>query len=134
MGVYNYRVFIIAFIIQALIFASISTLSIETRVGIYSNKQKPYVSDKKYSIYNLFGQIFYTLRILPYKISEMLGILNSQGEVEEWVKILYTFIISFTISLIVYHIFLIIFGYKEIYKYYMGNFPMSTKKLIKTAK
>tara|TARA_A100001011_G_scaffold399281_1_gene507203 strand:+ start:53 stop:457 length:405 start_codon:yes stop_codon:yes gene_type:complete len=134
MGIYNYRVFLVAFILQALIIASISTLSIETRVGIYSNKQKPYSSDKTYSIYNLLSQLFYILRILPYKISEKLGILNSQGEVEEWVKMLYTFIISFTISIIVYHIFLIIFGYEEIYKYYMGNFPMSTKKLIKSAK
>jgi hypothetical protein len=131
MSLYNYKVFIIAFIVQALIFASISTLSIETRVGIYSNKQKPYIPDKNLGIYNLFTHFFYILRILPYKISETFGILNNSGNVQEWVKVLYTFLISFTISLLVYHIFLLIFGYKKIYKYYMGNFSMSTKKNIK---
>ena len=42
MGIYNYRIFLVAFIIQALIIASISTLSIETRVGIYSGSYTLY--------------------------------------------------------------------------------------------
>jgi len=127
MGIYKYKFFIYAFILQSLILASISTLSIETRVGIFSNKQKPFEYSKDFSIYNFFKHFFYTLRILPYNLSESFGILNNKGAVQEWVKIIYTFLISFTISLIVYHIFLIIFGYKKIYKYYMGNFGISAK-------
>lgn len=127
MGVYKYKFFIYAFILQSLIIASISTLSIETRVGIFSNKQNPFEYNKDFSIYNFFKHFFYTLRILPYNLSESLGILNSKGAVQEWVKIIYTFLISFTISLIVYHIFLIIFGYKKIYKYYMGNLGIPIK-------
>lgn len=127
MGIYKYKFFIYAFILQSLIIASISTLSIETRVGIFSNKQKPFDYTKDFSIYNFFKHFFYTLRILPYNLSESLGILNNNGDVHAWVKMIYTFLISFTISLIVYHIFLIIFGYKKIYKYYLGNFGIPVK-------
>ena len=125
--IYEYRIFIIAFIIQALVFATISTLSIEIRVGIFSNKQKPFTSNNDWSFYNLYRWLFYTLRIIPYEISYKLGILNKEGRVHEWVKMLYTFIISFTISIIVYHIFLFLLGYKQIYKYYFGNIKMDSK-------
>ena len=123
----NYRIFMIAFIIQALVFATISTLSIETRVGIFSNKQKPFIEKKHLGFYNLYRRFFYTLRIIPYEVSKKLGILSKEGQVHEVVKMIYTFIISFCISILVYHIFLMLLGYNQIYKYYFGNIKLNQK-------
>ncbi len=107
------------FMIQSLIWATISTLAIEIRRSIFSTKQKP-ITFKNNTFQNITDFIFFTLRTLPYDISYKLNLLNKKHEVPEYVKALYTFSISFLLSLGVYHIFLIILGYKNIYKYFFG--------------
>lgn len=107
------------FIIQSLIWATISTLAIEIRRSIFSTKQKP-LSYKHNTIQNITNYILFTLRTLPYTISYKLNLLNKKDEVPEYVKALYTFSISFILSLGVYHFFLLILGYKDIYKYFFG--------------
>lgn len=107
------------FIIQSLIWASISTATIEIRHSIYSTKQKS-VKFKDNIFQNIVNYIFFTLRTLPYEISYQLNILNNKGEVPEYIKALYTFTISFLLSLCVYRFFLIILGYKIFYKYFFG--------------
>ena len=122
----NYGVFTIGFIIQALIFATISTLSIETRFGISSTKEKPLPYGDNF-LKNLYKQFFYKLKTIPYDISTKLNILTSSGDVPEYIKLIYVFIISFLISVIVYHFFLLILGYKFIYKYFFGNLKIKKK-------
>tara|TARA_Y100000389_G_scaffold43904_1_gene38609 strand:+ start:6698 stop:7072 length:375 start_codon:yes stop_codon:yes gene_type:complete len=122
----NYKVFIIGFIIQALIFATISTLSIETRFGISSTKQKPIAYQDNF-FKNLYKQFFYKLKTIPYDISSKLNILTDAGDVPEYVKLIYVFIISFLISILVYHLFLLLLGYKFIYKYFFGNIKIKSK-------
>ena len=107
------------FIIQSLIWATISTLAIEIRRSIFSTKQKP-LTYKHNTIQNTINYILFTLRTLPYSISYQLNLLNKKDEVPEYVKALYTFTISFILSLGVYHFFLIVLGYKDIYKYFFG--------------
>jgi len=107
------------FIIQSLIWATISTLAIEIRRSIFSTKQKP-LSYKDNTIQNINNYILFTLRTLPYTISYKLNLLNKKDEVPEYVKALYTFSISFILSLGVYHFFLLVLGYKDIYKYFFG--------------
>ena len=122
----NYGVFIIGFIIQALIFATISTLSIETRFGISSTKEKPLPYDNNI-FNNLYKQFFYKLRTIPYDISSKFNLLTDAGDVPEYIKLVYVFIISFSISIIVYHLFLLLLGYKFIYKYFFGNLKIKKK-------
>lgn len=107
------------FIIQSLIWATISTLAIEIRRSIFSTKQKP-LSYKHNTIQNITNYILFTLRTLPYTISYKLNLLNKKDEVPEYIKALYTFSISFILSLGVYHFFLLVLGYKDIYKYFFG--------------
>lgn len=107
------------FIIQSLIWATISTLAIEIRRSIFSTKQKP-LSYKDNTIQNITNYILFTLRTLPYTISYKLNLLNKKDEVPEYIKALYTFSISFILSLGVYHFFLLVLGYKDIYKYFFG--------------
>jgi hypothetical protein len=107
------------FMIQSLIWATISTLAIEIRRSIFPTKQKP-LTFKNNIFQNITTYIFFTLRTLPYDISYRLNLLNKKGEVPEYVKALYTFSISFILSLGVYHFFLFILGYKNIYKYFFG--------------
>ena len=107
------------FMIQSLIWATISTLAIEVRRSIFSTKQKAIIF-KHNTFQNITSFIFFTLRTLPYDISYKLNLLNKKGEVPEYVKAVYTFTISFLLSLGVYHIFLFILGYKNIYKYFFG--------------
>ena len=107
------------FMIQSLIWATISTLAIEIRRSIFSTKQKP-ITFKNNTFQNITDFIFFTLRTLPYDISYRLNLLNKKGEVPEYIKGLYTFSISFLLSLAVYHFFLFILGYKNIYKYFFG--------------
>ena len=107
------------FIIQSLIYASISTATIEIRHSIYSTKQKS-IEFKDNILKNIVNYIFFTLRTLPYEISYQINILNKKGEVPEYIKALYTFTILFILSLFVYHFFLIVLGYKTIYKYFFG--------------
>ena len=47
--------------------------------------------------------------------------MDKSHNIPEWIKLLYTFLITFIIALIVYHIFLAILGYKTVYKYFFGN-------------
>jgi len=121
----NYKVFIIGFIIQALIFATISTLSIETRFGISSTKQKPIAYEDNF-FKNIYKEFFYKLKTIPYDISSKLNILTDAGDVPEYIKLIYVFIISFCISIIVYHLFLLLLGYKFIYKYFFGNIKIKS--------
>ena len=107
------------FMIQSLIWATISTLAIEIRRSIFSTKQKP-ITFKNNTFQNITDFIFFTLRTLPYNISYRLNLLNKKGEVPEYIKGLYTFSISFLLSLSVYHFFLFVLGYKNIYKYFFG--------------
>ena len=53
----TYKLFILGFIIQALVFATISALSIETRLNIFSTKQKnpTYKDDNIFNIFNIFN-------------------------------------------------------------------------------
>ena len=106
------------FIIQSLIFATISTLTIEIRRSIYSTKQ----NRSKYPnfVIDLFYHFIFILRTLPYQISKNLNLLNKFGEVPEFIKIIYTFSLSFTISIIVYNFFLLTIGSKNINKYFFG--------------
>ena len=106
------------FVIQSLIFATISTLTIEIRRSIYSTKQ----NRNKYPnfIIDLFNHFIFILRTLPYKISKNLNLLNKFGKVPEFIKIIYTFSLSFTISIIVYNFFLLTIGSKNINKYFFG--------------
>lgn len=110
----DYSILTKGFIIQSLIWASISTATIEIRHSIYSNKQKPI------TFQNTINYIFYTLRIIPYQLSYQLNLLNKKGEVPEYIKALYTFTISFLLSLFIYRFFLFVLGYKDIYKYFFG--------------
>ncbi len=122
-----YKLFILGFVIQALVFASISALSIETRLNIFSTKQKIPVYKEK-NLINLFNKFVFYLKTLPYEISERLNLLID-GKVPEYIKLIYTFLISFTISLIVYNLFLLILGKKFIYKFFFGN--LNSKKKLK---
>ena len=115
----DYSILTKGFIIQSLIWASISTATIEIRHYIYSNKQKP-ITFKNNFFQNTINYIFYTLRIIPYQLSYQLNLLNKKGEVPEYIKALYTFTISFLLSLFIYHFFLFVLGYKDIYKYFFG--------------
>ncbi len=115
----DYPILTKGFIIQSLIWASISTATIEIRHSIYSNKQKP-ITFKNNFFQNTINYIFYTLRIIPYQLSYQLNLLNKKGEVPEYIKALYTFTISFLLSLFIYHFFLFVLGYKDIYKYFFG--------------
>ena len=115
----DYSILTKGFIIQSLIWASISTATIEIRHSIYSNKQKP-ITFKNNFFQNTINYIFYTLRIIPYQLSYQLNLLNKKGEVPEYIKALYTFTISFLLSLFIYHFFLFVLGYKDIYKYFFG--------------
>ena len=107
------------FMIQSLIWATISTLAIEIRRSIFSTEQKP-LTFKNNTFQNITTYIFFTLRTLPYDISYRLNLLNKKGDVPEYVKALYTFSISFILSLSVYYFFLFILGYKNIYEYFFG--------------
>jgi len=115
----DYPILTKGFIIQSLIWASISTATIEIRHSIYSNKQKP-ITFKNNFFQNTINYIFYTLRIIPYQLSYQLNLLNKKGQVPEYIKALYTFTISFLLSLFIYHFFLFVLGYKDIYKYFFG--------------
>lgn len=115
----DYTILTKGFIIQSLIWASISTATIEIRHSIYSTKQKP-IEFEDNIFQNIINYIFFTLRTLPYKLSYRLNLLNKKGEVPEYIKALYTFTISFLLSLSVYHFFLVVLGYKNIYKYFFG--------------
>jgi hypothetical protein len=115
----DYSILTKGFIIQSLIWASISTATIEIRHSIYSNKQKP-ITFKNNFFQNTINYIFYNLRIIPYQLSYQLNLLNKKGDVPEYIKALYTFTISFLLSLFIYHFFLVVLGYKDIYKYFFG--------------
>jgi len=65
------------FMIQSLIWATISTLAIEIRRSIFSTKQKP-ITFKNNTFQNITDFIFFTLRTLPYDISYRLNLLNKK--------------------------------------------------------
>ena len=114
-----YSTFSLAFIINALIVSSIGTISVETRLAIDHSPDEPKIQQK--GIQQFLQNIFYTLRFLPYKFAHTFGFLSKKGEIPEWIKAGYTFMITFVIALLVYHFFLFILGYKKLYKYFFGN-------------
>jgi hypothetical protein len=120
-----YGSFALAFIINALIVSSIGTISVETRLAI---EQSPAVPKTESNGIQQIGQkMFYMLRLMPYKFSKTFGLLSKKGDIPEWVKATYTFMITFFIALIVYHIFLFLLGYKKLYKYFFGNLASVNK-------
>ena len=112
----KYTTYALAFIINAIVLATINSISIETRFAIQNSP-----NTKISSFQSIFTQIFYYLKIFPYKISNLLGVQTKKGDIPEWIKFLYIFILSFIIAISVYHFFLMILGYKKIYKYFFGN-------------
>jgi hypothetical protein len=120
-----YSSFALAFIINALIVSSIGTISVETRLAIEQSPAVPKMESN--SIQQIGERIIYMLRVLPYKFSKTFGLLGHKGDIPEWVKAFYTFIITFFIALLVYHIFLLILGYKKLYKYFFGNLTSFNK-------
>jgi predicted PurR-regulated permease PerM len=120
-----YNSFAMAFIINALIVSSIGTISVETRLGI---EESPTVPKTNSNWFQQFSQnFFYMLRIIPYKFAHATNLLSKKGTIPEWIKSIYTFIITFIIALLVYHIFLFLLGYKKFYEYFFGNMPTLTK-------
>jgi hypothetical protein len=124
-----YSSFALAFIINALVVSSIGTISVETRLAI---EESPIAPKTESSSFHQIGQeIFYRLRLAPYKFAHALNLLSKKGEIPEWIKAIYTFIITFFIALLVYHIFLFILGYKKLYKYFFGNLSSITKATLR---
>jgi len=120
-----YSTFVLALILNALIVSSIGTISVETRLAIEQSPDAP--KTKSNSLHQIGREIFYILRLLPYKFAHALDLLSKKGEIPEWIKAAYTFLITFFIALLVYHIFLFMLGYKKFYKYFFGNMPSITK-------
>lgn len=118
-----YVSYAIAFIINAAILAAISSISIETRFAINHTPTNPILSMDTFTT-----KILYYIRILPYKFAAALKLTDKSHNIPEWVKLLYTFLITFIIALLVYHIFLIILGYKTVYKYFFGNLKSRISK------
>lgn len=124
-----YSSFALAFIINALIVSSIGAISVETRLAIEQSPAIPKTSNN--SFHQIVQRFFYLLRLLPYKFAHTFGLLSKKGDIPEWIKAIYTFMITFVIALIVYHLFLFILGYKKLYKYFFGNLPLNFKLNIK---
>ena len=107
--------FFFAFLINAAIVASISALTIETRFAIH---RIPTNGDKET---NIFKKIRFEILMLPYNFAKLLGLQSKLGEIPQWIKLLYIFIVSFIIALLVYYIFLGLFGYKKLWRFFFGN-------------
>ena len=75
----KYRLYVIAFLINAAILATISSVSIETRFAV-DHSPSPY--SKVTSLSTFFDKLFYYLRILPYKFADSLG-LRKHNEIPE---------------------------------------------------
>lgn len=116
MNSHKYTTYALAFIINAMVLATINSISIETRFAIQNSP-----NTKISSVNSIFTRLFYYLKILPYKISSILGVQTKKGNIPEWIKFIYILTISFIIAISVYHFFLMILGYKKIYKYFFGN-------------
>jgi hypothetical protein len=118
-----YSAFALAFIVNAIIVSSIGTISVETRLAIDQIPDEPKIY--KWGISEIFQNIFDILRFLPYQFADKFGFLNKKGKIPEWIKAGYTFLITFVIALLVYHVFLFILGYKQLYKYFFGNLTVA---------
>ena len=108
--------FLLAFLINAAVVATISSLTIAMRFAIDT---LPVESQGHNS---LFDKFFYELRMLPYDIATKFGLETKKHVIPNWLKLVYVFFISFIVALFVYYIFLITFGYKKLWKYFFGNF------------
>jgi len=108
--------FLFAFLINAAIVASISALTIETRFAIHTLPTNGVEKN------NIFKKIGFEILMIPYKFAQLLGLQSKLGIIPQWIKLLYIFIISFIIALLVYYIFLGLFGYKKLWRYFFGNF------------
>ena len=92
---YKYRLYILAFLINAAILAAISSVSIETRFAV-EHAPPPYA--KITSFKTFVDRLFYYLRILPYKFASSFGFLKHH-EISEWIKFLFTFLASCSANL-----------------------------------
>lgn len=121
----KYHIYIIAFIINAAVLATISSMSIETRFAIENTPTALLITNSTFP-----EKVFYYLKVFPYWFSKKFGLLNKHHQLPEVVKLIFTFVITFVIALFVYHIFLAILGYKRVYKYFFGNFslPLQTSR------
>jgi hypothetical protein len=118
----RYYAYALTFIINAAILATISSISIETRLAI-DKAPNTHIS----SVSTLFDKFFFNLRMMPYKFANIFG-FSKNNIIPEWIKFLFTFLITFFIAILVYHIFLLILGYKKMYKYFFGNIDYVWKK------
>ena len=114
-----YNTFAKTFIFVSVVTSLISTLTIEIRRSIHSSRQPAFENtDNEFS--NIYQNFIYILRTLPYKFSSYFHLLNKDKKVPEYISFLYTFLLSFMITITVYHIFLFIFGYKAFYQLFFG--------------
>ena len=115
----RYQTFAKTFIMVSAITSRISTVTIEIRNSIHSSRQPAFKNTgNKFS--DIYNNIIYILRTLPYKFSSYFNLLNKEKKVPEYISSIYTFLLSFIIALSVYHLFLAIFGYRFFYLYFFG--------------
>ena len=111
-----YKKYLVAFIINAIIIAAVSAISIETRLSIKEKKNKLRINND-----TLIDTILYYLHMFPFYISERFGLLTHRQMVPEYINALYLFFITFFVALIVLHFVLFLVGKGNMYHYYFGN-------------
>lgn len=112
----NYRKFLLAFLINSIVVASITALSIEARFTINDSPDLEKIQKD-----GIMKKLLYYLHYLPYYISSKLEILKPGNKVPEFINVLYIFLITFVISILIYHLLLIILGKNNMYAFYFGN-------------
>lgn len=116
-----YKKYLLAFLINAFLIASISAISIETRFSIKERKNKLRINND-----TVFDTILYYLHMIPHVISKKFGLLTQRQQVPEYINALYVFCITFIVALAVLHIILLIVGKSNMYHYYFGNINLKT--------
>ena len=112
----NYKKFLLAFFINSIVVASITALSIEARFTINDNLDLAKIHND-----GIIEKLLYYLHYLPYYISSKLEILQPGNKVPEIINVLYIFLITFIMSIFIYHLLLLILGKNNIYAFYFGN-------------
>ena len=112
----NYRKFLLAFLINSIVIAAITALSIEARFTINNNLDLSKIHKD-----GIIEKLLYYLHYIPYYISSKLEILQPGNKVPEIINVLYIFLITFVVSIFIYHLFLIFLGKKNMYAFYFGN-------------
>lgn len=108
--------FLLAFLINAAIVATISSLTIGMRFAIDT------LPTETRGHNSIFDKFFYELKMLPYDIATKFGLETKKHVIPNWLKLAYVFLISFMVALFVYSAFLMTFGYRRLWKYFFGNF------------